>query len=103
MHDVMVELKQLRLHGMAAAWADLVEQRLAALQAQRGPGEEADQGQGAGPQDRPGAGRNAALLIDAARGASRYGLRPSRLAPRNQHINPEANERDNHLLNRPVF
>ncbi len=26
MHDVMVELKQLRLHGMAAAWADLVEQ-----------------------------------------------------------------------------
>jgi hypothetical protein len=26
MHDVMVELKQLRLHGMASAWADLVEQ-----------------------------------------------------------------------------
>ena len=26
MRDVMVELKQLRLHGMAAAWADLVEQ-----------------------------------------------------------------------------
>ena len=26
MRDVMVELKQLRLHGMAAAWADLVDQ-----------------------------------------------------------------------------
>jgi DNA replication protein DnaC len=26
MHDVMVELKQLRLHGMASAWGDLVEQ-----------------------------------------------------------------------------
>ena len=24
--DVTVELKQLRLHGMAGAWADLVEQ-----------------------------------------------------------------------------
>ncbi len=26
MRDVTVELKQLRLHGMAGAWADLVEQ-----------------------------------------------------------------------------
>ncbi len=26
MRDVMLELKQLRLHGMAAAWADLIEQ-----------------------------------------------------------------------------
>ena len=26
MRDVMIELKQLRLHGMAAAWADLVDQ-----------------------------------------------------------------------------
>lgn len=26
MRDVMVELKQLRLHGMAGAWSDLVEQ-----------------------------------------------------------------------------
>jgi hypothetical protein len=26
MRDVMLELKQLRLHGMAGAWADLVEQ-----------------------------------------------------------------------------
>jgi hypothetical protein len=26
MRDVMVELKQLRLHGMAGAWGDLVEQ-----------------------------------------------------------------------------
>ena len=26
MHDVLIELKQLRLHGMAGAWADLVEQ-----------------------------------------------------------------------------
>ena len=26
MRDVMVELKQLRLHGMAGAWADLAEQ-----------------------------------------------------------------------------
>ena len=26
MHDVLIELKQLRLHGMVGAWADLVEQ-----------------------------------------------------------------------------
>ena len=26
MRDVLIELKQLRLHGMAGAWADLVEQ-----------------------------------------------------------------------------
>lgn len=26
MREVMLELKQLRLHGMAAAWADLIEQ-----------------------------------------------------------------------------
>ena len=26
MRELMVELKQLRLHGMALAWADLVEQ-----------------------------------------------------------------------------
>ena len=26
MRDVIVELKQLRLHGMAGAWADLAEQ-----------------------------------------------------------------------------
>ena len=26
MRDVMVELKQLRLHGMASAWGDLLEQ-----------------------------------------------------------------------------
>ncbi len=26
MHDVLIELKQLRLHGMAGAWAELVEQ-----------------------------------------------------------------------------
>ena len=26
--DVLIELKSLRLHGMAGAWADLVEQDL---------------------------------------------------------------------------
>ena len=34
--DLVVELKQLRLHGMAGAWADLVEQRTnAALDSSR--------------------------------------------------------------------
>ena len=35
MHELMDELKQLRLHGMAQAWADLIEQGGAGG---RGPG-----------------------------------------------------------------
>ena len=33
MRDVTVELKQLRLHGMAGAWADLAEQGPSAVHA----------------------------------------------------------------------
>ena len=35
MRDITLELKQLRLHGMVAAWADLVEQGSAELEAAR--------------------------------------------------------------------
>src|SRR5215207_4101873 len=35
MRDITLELKQLRLHGMGAAWADLVEQSSAELETAR--------------------------------------------------------------------
>jgi hypothetical protein len=35
MRDLMVELKQLRLHGMALAWSDLLEQANAGLDTSR--------------------------------------------------------------------
>jgi hypothetical protein len=35
MRDIPLELKQLRLHSMVAAWADLVEQSSAELEAAR--------------------------------------------------------------------
>lgn len=84
MRELAVGLKQLRMHGMASAWSDLMEQGgSAARQSSRWLQEQLLQAETT-------AGRR--HLTVGPRGGIRYGLRPWRLRPREHQCAVEVNE-----------